>query len=346
MLALPALLFLVGIGAVGLYLALPRGPESETRSVRLAGAALGVVSLSFLALATRGSLPEWEDSRLSRLPGSLLFHSLALVTLVSGSAAVTERSVFRGGVAVGVLLAAAGGLAGIAGLPWVGGGLGLLAAAAGAVIVIRGRHVRSPADGGVFDDQQRRPRELEFSREPLLACAAGALLATGLLAAGHAAVVAEVPLTAEVERNVRPPSQRYRSFPRNSVVEAIAGEGSTDGERQSQRRNGDFAGDLPLLHRLLTVAGLLFAVGIVGLLTRRSVWSCGMSAVTALLAVVLVVAALASLPFRAGRSHLALLTIAVLAAEIGLLVLAGRRKRSSEAPPGVAADSAMPGGPP
>ena len=341
MLALPALLLLVAIGAIGLYLALPRGPESEARPVRLAGAALGVVSVGFLALATWR--PEWENSRLLRMPSSLLFHSLALVTLVSGGAAVTERSVFRAGVAAAVLLAAAGGLAGVAGLPWVGGALGLAAVAVGAIIVIRERHLKLRASIPGSHGPQHRSLALEFAREPLLACTAGALLATGLLAAGHAAVVEELPRTAAVERNERPPSQRYRTFPRRSVVEAMTAEGSSDGEPESQRRSGDFTGDLPLLHRLLAVAGLLFAVGIVGLLARRNAWACGLAAVTALLAVVLFVTALAILPFRAERSHVALLPVAVLAAEIGLLGLAGLRSRNGEACSAIA-DAAQPGG--
>jgi NADH:ubiquinone oxidoreductase subunit K len=213
----------------------------------------------------------------------------------------------------------------------------------GASIVVRVRHCKLRAGRLASDGRQHQP--LELSREPLLACIAGTLLATGLLAAGHAAVVEELPLTAAVERNERPPSQRYRTFPRTSVVETVAGEESAEGETRSQRRPGDFTGDLALLHRLLAMAGLLFAVGIVGLLARRDVWACGISALAALLAVVLLVTALAILPFRAGRVQFALLPIAVLAAELGLLGLAALRWLNAEACSAMT-ESPAPGGPP
>jgi hypothetical protein len=344
-LPLPALLLLVAIGAVGLYLALPRGPESETRAVRLAGAGLGAVSATFLALATLAgwrALPGWEGSRLDAIGSSLLFHGLALIALLSAGAAVTSRTARGGGAASAVLLVAGSGLMMFAGRWWAAAALLVIGAAIVVTLLIHNRRI-----GWRTDLDSPHPRErtgpVELVREPLLACAAGALLATGLLAAAHKAVIDELPLTTEVERNHRPPSPRYRAFPRTSALQAITQAGATD-EDESKIPDAAVSPDLPLLHRLLGTAVFLFAVGIAGTLCRRSVWALGLSGGTALLAVAVLVGAVSGLPFRAASAKLALLPVVVLAVEGGLLIAVGAWLSSARAQPNMPAENAS-GGP-
>ncbi|HUG89730.1 MAG TPA: hypothetical protein VML55_02790 [Planctomycetaceae bacterium] len=346
MLSFSALLLLVAIGALGLYLALPRGLESETRAVRLTGAGLGGVSVLFLALAGGPAVPGWEASRLASPAARLLFGGLVMTLLVSGGTAVAARGAPASFAALGVLVAAGGAMAAFARSTWMAAAAFVLAAVIGGAAIIRLRRGRAGQTPSLVDDHDAPPMRLETAREPLLACAAGALLASGLVGAVHAAVTVELPRTIAVESNARPPSQRYRAFPRLSVIDQFTGAAAAAGpDADEGRPSRSVRGDFPVLYCVLAAAGLLFAVGTVGLLTRRRIWAVGISALVALNAVALLAAAFAALPVESTRTHAALLPVAVLAVEGGLL--AGAAFVLRDGPAGssrVATDPARPAG--
>jgi hypothetical protein len=324
-LSLPATFVLVAIGAIGLYLALPRGPESEPRAVRGAGALLGTASLVFLALASVGGVPDRSPSSLATAHGALAYYGGGLAALLAASTAVSARTVGACVAAFAALLAAGSGLTALAGsamAAWPE--LALAALAAALVVGIRRR--RPAGDRGSAGES---PALLEISREPLLACVGGALLATCLTVAGQAAAVNELPRTVEVERNAQPPSQRNRAWPRFRVIEQMTGAAparfdnrAAAAERAEARADQSAPGDSAVLHHLLMTAALMLGIGAVGLLARRRTWAVAASAGIVVQAVILLLAAFQALPVGPAQPHRPLLAVLVVVVECGLLVCA------------------------
>jgi hypothetical protein len=243
--------------------------------------------------------------------------------LLAGGSAVAARSAAGAATALAVLLASAAGLSAFFGTAWAAWpGLGAAALVGMALVRARVRRVEPAAR----DSHRSQPALLEISREPLLACAAGGLLATGLVAACHTAVVAELPRTLEIESNALPPSQRHRAFPRLSVIEQVTG-GEPAFHHQhvaampTDRANQNRRGDLSLFDHLLLTGILLFSAGVVGLLARRRSWAIAIAAVVAVQAVVLLLSAFAVFPVQSTRPEVPLL--APLAATVGIGLLSG-----------------------
>jgi NADH:ubiquinone oxidoreductase subunit K len=316
-LSFPALLLLVAIGSLGVYLALPRGPESERRAVRLAGLGLGLIGAIFLAVASAGRLPESGASRLARPAAGLVFHALAVASLVFAGVAVTARRALWSIGGSGLLLLATAGLLAFLGSTGTAAFAGGLAVTAGAAAAVLFRRAQPSARSGVPERVQSAPREV--SREPLLACVAGACLAAGLVTVVQAVAADELSRTIAIEANQRPPSQRHRAFPRRSAIERVTENAASGGGTSEEAAPTFRSSDLPLVSRAVGLAMLLLAVGTIGALSRRSPVAVMVSWSVMLQAIASAAGAFAALHGSVARAGPVWLPLAVLATEASVL---------------------------
>ena len=78
-------LFMMGaLAGLGIYMMLPRGPESDAKSVRITGGVLGALAVAWLAYQFGQSLPQAYTA--------ICFYVLGAVTVASAGLMISARN--------------------------------------------------------------------------------------------------------------------------------------------------------------------------------------------------------------------------------------------------------------
>jgi len=227
-LILRALLVLLA-GGVGLYLMLPRGPVSQIPFFRWGGAAL--VTLSFLLLIcmpmSPGLAKDLPTTFFWKIPGgatNLTFWLLAVVTLSSAVLMITSRNPVYTALWFALVLLSNSGLYLLQNASFLAGATIIVYAGAIIITFLFVIMLAQPGGAAPYD---------HVSREPLLACTAGVLLAGILLGTIHFGMTAEAetgigqtivsarPSHQLVERSLEAGSPSWRIDPQRPHVESL-----------------------------------------------------------------------------------------------------------------------------
>jgi NADH-quinone oxidoreductase subunit K len=248
LLTLPVLIAAATVG-VGLYLMLPADRGRYEPAVRRTGGGLFGIAFIFLAVYFAVRVDWWPASQFDRPEPAATFAVLACSSIVSAVLTIMARTATAATSWFVLMLVANAGLfcmqrAAPAALATVIGHSILLAA--GAFVLPRA------AGGAVLHRADR------ISREPMLACSAGVLLAAALTGAIHRAT------TVESQAAVHPEAPAWRQPAATRTALADAREAPV--ETPSIVGIGDFHG----LNTTLLAGAALFSLGAVGFLARRN----------------------------------------------------------------------------
>lgn len=246
---------LIALGAMGIYLMLPRGVFSEQREVRWVGALLTTISCVLLACAVVSYNVEGKTATVFQWlglgTGGLMFYLLALVSLASATMMITSRNPVYSALWFALVLLSNSGL-------YLTQGAEFLSAAtiivyAGAIIVtfLFVIMLAQPSGTASYD---------RVSREPALACIAGALLASLLVGTVHFSLTSEpARLSAGLAESVRPPT---------APIQAALSQGSSTWRIAPKEARGHVDGlgrTLFLDHYVsIEVIGVLLLAAVVG----------------------------------------------------------------------------------
>lgn len=259
-----SLLLLAGMAALGIYLVLPVHDGPVAREVRWAGAAAAGLATFLLGVLVAPRAEWWPESRLDRLAPAVGFYALAGASLVAAGFVVASRRAIHAARGFALMLLAVAGLLAYLEAPLP---------AAVLVIGVAGALVLAWRFPAKLDAVRLTSPGVEGQREPLLACAAAALLAATLIGVVQFALVAEAnPDRGERGPAVVPPPDRVKSA-------------------DLSLRNGPAAHDYHLLNNSLVVGALLFGLGVIGFACRREVVAIILSAGVMLQGVVLTLVA-------------------------------------------------------
>ena len=284
---------ILGIGALGVYLTLASGGNGPGKLERRIGAGLMGLSLLVLGLFVGRRFDGWPpESALQSGAYSALFALLACSSIVSATFTVACRRSTHSVVWFAVLLLSNAGLYVFLGAHFLG--IVTILAFAGAITIARLSLSRRA-------ERQVDQRTDHVNHEPFLTCVTGTLLSVALVGTLHFAIATEAKHTIAAEEKQDTGSLRRSALPRQLHKQA------------------EVVPDYHLLNNSLIVGALLFVLGTVGFLSRRSPVVMILAAGTLLQGVTLTLAAFGMFHGNWSGQILALSALAVAAAEVALV---------------------------
>jgi NADH-quinone oxidoreductase subunit J len=245
-LSLP-LFIILAFGGVGLYLMLPRGLRAESSLNRWFGGALAALSLILLATRCGQSLGNWSDS--------LTFWVLAVLSVASAAMTITSRNPIFSALWFALVLLANSGL-------YLFQDAEFLAAAtiiiyAGAIIVtfLFVIMLAQPKGTAIYD---------RHSREPMMSCLAGAILAATLVGTLHFSLTHDRKTLGSAAALAQQSSGR-RVIPAMQLIPPKQIDQEADGEESSRGHVESLGRTLFLNHYVsIELIGVLLLVSVVG----------------------------------------------------------------------------------
>ena len=237
------LLMIFGLGGIGLYSMLPRGGSGGQRFFRYVGG--GVLTFVLLQLVTLPLTSDAARTVLStKLPGLTFtgtFLVLAIVSLASAVMMITSRNPVYSALWFAMVLLSNSGL-------YLLQGAEFLAAAtiiiyAGAIIVTFLFVIMLAQPGGTAKYDR-------ISREPFLACVAGAVLASVLAGSLRFSAVTEIeniPANAEAVADAEKSGKKLRPGPAAAELTVVTTPATLVGAVEPANKNGDDAKAAPAL---------------------------------------------------------------------------------------------------
>lgn len=233
--------FILGLGGLGVYLMLPRGPASEGRGVRALGGALATAALVLVAVNFGDRVASWTNS--------LAFYVMGGLSLVAAALTITSRNAVYSALWFALLLLSNSGLYLLVDAEFL---------AAATIIIYAGAIIVT----FLFVIMLAQPKGLapydRHAREPFFACAAGVILAATLVGTLHHVVNKESqPTTGE---------KVVRALPRKALVQdAVRAESPTARVRPDVPHVKGLGETLFLEHYVsVELIGILLLVAVVG----------------------------------------------------------------------------------
>ncbi|HVW01316.1 MAG TPA: NADH-quinone oxidoreductase subunit J [Planctomycetaceae bacterium] len=159
-----ALFMMVALAGLGIYMMLPRGPESDAKSVRITGGVLGALAVAWLAYQFGQQLPQAYSA--------ICFYVLAAVTVGSAALMISARNPVYSALWFAMVLLSNSGLYLMAGAEFLSAATVIIYAGAIIVTFLFVIMLAQPRGTASYD---------RFSREPAFSCAAGVILAATLI---------------------------------------------------------------------------------------------------------------------------------------------------------------------
>jgi NADH-quinone oxidoreductase subunit J len=179
-------LALLGLGAVGVYLMLPRGPHSDARRIRWVGAFLAAASLVLMVVVPISGGADGVQRTifacLGELVPNILFYSLAAISVCSAVLMITSRNPVYAALWFALVLLSNSALYLLQDAEFLSAVTVIVYAGAIIVTFLFVIMLAQPTGTASYD---------RVSREPALACVAGVLLAAALVGTIHHATTVE-----------------------------------------------------------------------------------------------------------------------------------------------------------
>ena len=183
-----SLFMMVALAGLGIYMMLPRGPESDAKSVRITGGVLGALAVAWLAYQFGQTLPQAYSA--------ICFYVLGAVTVASAGLMISARNPVYSALWFAMVLLSNSGLYLMAGAEFLAAATVIIYAGAIIVTFLFVIMLAQPRGTASYD---------RFSREPAFSCAAGVILAATLIGTlSYSSQYETVPANDKALRPVRP----------------------------------------------------------------------------------------------------------------------------------------------
>ena len=198
---------ILAIGGLAVYLLLPRGPASENKAVRWAGAALAALS-ALLTVAYFGD-------RLANFSNGTAFYLMAGLSVASAVMTITSRNPVYSALWFALVLLSNSGLYLLQGAEFLAAATIIIYAGAIIVTFLFVIMLAQPRGSSIYD---------RHSREPEFACIAGVILSATLIGTLHYVTTTESAASVESLADGTRPSGS--ALPDARIVQRVIAEGT------------------------------------------------------------------------------------------------------------------------